>query len=318
MQIQFLGTGAGMPSKARNTSAIALKLLDEIGAVWLFDCGEATQHQILHTNLKPRKIDKIFITHLHGDHIFGLPGFLSSRSFLGGDEPLVIFGPVGLEQFVRQSLAISGTHLTYELEFREIYEGVIFEDEHVIVKCQKLKHVVPCYGYRIEQKDLPGKLNIDEARKQGVPFGPLLGKLKAGEDVVLEDGKVVKSISLLSEPQKGWIVTILGDTKFCEASIELSENADVLIHEATFDRGTEKLAAQYGHSTNVEAATVAKRANVKYLLMNHISARFMRKDIELLESDARLVFEHSKIVSDFSLFQWTNNKLIQEEDMNVD
>lgn len=318
MQIQFLGTGAGMPSKARNTSAIALKLLDEIGAVWLFDCGEATQHQILHTNLKPRKIEKIFITHLHGDHIFGLPGFLSSRSFLGGDEPLTIFGPKGLEDFVRQALTISGTHLTYELEFREIQEGIIFEDQHFIVKCQKLKHVVPCYGYRIEQKDLPGKLDIDEARKQGVPFGPLLGKLKAGEDVVLDNGQVVKSASLLSKSQKGWIVTILGDTKYCQQSIDLSENTDVLIHEATFDRGTEKLAAQYGHSTNVEAATVAKQANVKYLLMNHISARFMKKDVELLESDARLVFENSKIVSDFTLFQWRNNQLILEEDLNVD
>lgn len=318
MQIQFLGTGAGMPSKARNTSSIALKLLDEIGVVWLFDCGEATQHQILHTNLKPRKIEKIFITHLHGDHIFGLPGFLSSRSFLGGDEPLTIFGPSGLEQFIRQALSISGTHITYELVFQEIHEGIIFEDDQFIVKCQKLKHVVPCYGYRIEQKDLPGKLDIDEARRQGVPFGPLLGKLKSGEDVVLEDGQVVKSASLLSEPQKGWVVAVLGDTKFCQASIELSENADIVIHEATFDRGTEKLAAQYGHSTNVEAATVAKQANAKYLLMNHISARFMKKDIILLEEDAKSIFENSTIVSDFSLFKWSNNQLSLEEDINVD
>lgn len=106
MQIEFLGTGAGSPSKQRNVSSLALRLLEERNAIWLFDCGEATQHQILHTTIRPRKVEKIFITHLHGDHIFGLPGFLSSRSFQGGDEPLTIYGPKGIKDFVQTALKV--------------------------------------------------------------------------------------------------------------------------------------------------------------------------------------------------------------------
>ena len=112
MQIEFLGTGAGSPSKQRNVSSIALKLLEERNAVWLFDCGEATQHQILRTTIRPRKIEKIFISHLHGDHIFGLPGLLSSRSFQGGNEPLTIYGPVGIKEFVKTALKVSESRLS--------------------------------------------------------------------------------------------------------------------------------------------------------------------------------------------------------------
>src|SRR5690625_4562521 len=115
MDIQFLGTGAGLPSKERNVSSIALSLLQEINHIWLFDCGEATQHQILHTSIKPRKINKIFITHLHGDHIFGLPGLLSSRSFQSGEE-LTIYGPAGINEFIQTSLEVSGSHVTYPLQ----------------------------------------------------------------------------------------------------------------------------------------------------------------------------------------------------------
>src|SRR5690625_4183519 len=134
MEITFLGTGAGMPSKERNVSALVVNLLHEINELWLFDCGEATQHQILKTTLKPRKITKIFLTHLHGDHIFGLPGLLSSRSFLDGDEPVTIFGPKGIKKFVQTSLEMSHTQLTYPLYFKEINdEGIVYEDEHFVV-----------------------------------------------------------------------------------------------------------------------------------------------------------------------------------------
>ena len=117
MELLFLGTGAGVPAKLRNVTAMALKILQKRNAVWLFDCGEATQHQIIHTNLKPRKIEKIFITHLHGDHIFGLPGLLGSRSFQGGTDKLFIYGPKGIREFIEVSLQVSQTHLKYELEY---------------------------------------------------------------------------------------------------------------------------------------------------------------------------------------------------------
>lgn len=313
MQLQFIGTGAGMPSKFRNTSSLAVKLLDENGSIWLVDCGEATQHQILHTTIKPRKINKIFITHLHGDHIFGLPGFLSSRSFLGGTEPVTIYGPEGLEQWLRMTMQVTGTHLTYAIHYEVIQPGVIYEDEQFIVSCQKLQHVIDSYGFRVEQKDLPGKLAIDVARSLGVPNGPLLGKLKNGQDVTLENGTIITSDSVVSAPIKGFKLAILGDTKFCSASIELAQDVDIVIHEATFDKGTEKLAAVYGHSTNVEAATVAKKANAKVLLMNHISARFLASDLMKLKDEAREVFTNSQIVNDFEQYNWQNHQLVKHQ-----
>ena len=125
MQLQFLGTGAGQPSKARNVSSLVLKLLEEINEVWMFDCGEGTQHQILETTIKPRKISKIFITHLHGDHIFGLPGFLSSRSFQANEEQtdIEIYGPKGIKNFVMSSLRVSGSRLPYRIDFHEFDEN---------------------------------------------------------------------------------------------------------------------------------------------------------------------------------------------------
>ncbi|QCR32750.1 ribonuclease Z [Lysinibacillus sp. SGAir0095] len=313
MQLQFLGTGAGMPSKERNTSALVLKLLEERGTVWLFDCGEATQHQILHTTIRPRKIEKIFITHLHGDHIFGLPGFLSSRSFLGGEDTLTLYGPKGLKEWITASFNVSKTHLTYPIEFVEVQEGVVFEDEQFVVSTQLLEHVIPCYGYRIEQKPLPGELIIEKAIELGVPKGPLLGKLKNGNDIVLENGQTVLSKDVTAPPKKGFIITVLGDTKYCESAKTLSENADIVLHEATFDHKTEHLAASYGHSTNVEAARVAKEANARNLILNHISSRFLPHDLEALLNEAKEIFPNSFIANDFSQFEWKNSELLEDK-----
>ena len=139
MEIEFLGTGAGSPAKARNVSSLALRLLDERNAVWLFDCGEGTQHQILSTTLKPRKIEKIFITHLHGDHLFGLPGLLSSRSFQGGNEPLTIYGPKGIRDYAQTSLRLSESASTYSLILVELsVDGVFFVDATITVVCYRL------------------------------------------------------------------------------------------------------------------------------------------------------------------------------------
>ena len=303
MQLHFLGTGAGMPSKERNTSSVLLELYEQRGTAWMFDCGEATQHQILKTSIKPRKIEKIFITHLHGDHIFGLPGLLSSRSFLAGEDTLTIYGPPGIKAFIDMSLSISNTHIKYPLVIEEIGEGIIFEDEQFIVTAKLLQHIIPTFGYRIEQKNMPGELLIDKALALGVPKGPLLKQLKNGKNVVLEDGSVVNSSDVVGAAKKGTIITILGDTKYCEASIELASGADVLVHEATFDHHTEDLAASYGHSTNTEAATVAKKAGVKALILNHISARFLGKDVDDLLTQANQIFQNTYIAVDFSRYE---------------
>lgn len=309
MQLHFLGTGAGMPSKERNTTAIALKLLEERGTIWLFDCGEATQHQILHTSIKPRKIDKIFFTHLHGDHLFGLPGFLSSRSFLGGEDALTIYGPAGIRAWVEQTLKLTKTHLTYPIHFVEVKEGVVYEDNQFIVTAQPLEHVIECFGYRIEQKPLAGQLLIDKALALGVPKGPMLGKLKSGQDVVLADGTIVESAIVTSPPQKGFTITILGDTKFCQNAATLAQEADVVVHEATFDHATIHLAAQYGHSTNTEAAQIAKQAAAKQLLLTHISARFLAHDLVPFLQEAQEIFPNTIIAQDQMLLEWRNQQL---------
>lgn len=312
MELFFLGTGAGMPSKQRNTSSLILNLSAEQMGYWMFDCGEATQHQLLRTPIKPRKINKIFITHLHGDHIFGLPGFLGSRSFLGGDDELTIYGPVGIKEWITTTLRLTKTHLTYPLKIEEIQGGCIFEDDWFKVSAKELEHVIECFGFRVEQKPLPGKLLADKAFEAGVPKGPLLKRLKDGEDIELADGRIVYSKDVTGDAQKGFTVAILGDTKYCSAAIELADEADILIHEATFDNETGDLAKDYGHSTVGDAALTAKEANVKALIANHISARFLQEDITSLKEQGSAIFPNIHIAEDFSHFEWKNEQLIKK------
>ncbi|CUS26427.1 ribonuclease Z [Paucilactobacillus oligofermentans DSM 15707 = LMG 22743] len=303
MQIEFLGTGAGSPSKQRNVTSIALRLLEERNAIWLFDVGEATQHQILRTTIRPRKIEKIFITHLHGDHIFGLQGLLSSRSFQGGDEPLTIYGPTGIQKYVKTCLSASESKLSYPLNFIEISEpGVVFEDSTFKVECDHLDHKIECFGYRITEKDHPGELLVDKLREAGIPSGPLYGQLKAGKKVELSDGRILDGNDFIGQPQKGRIVTILGDSRKIDASIKLSENADVLVHESTYGKGEAKMARNHYHSTSVQAAEEAKKAGAHKLLLTHISARYIGRDAYELAYQVRDIFEDTRVVNDFDVF----------------
>jgi len=295
----FLGTGAGIPAKLRNVTSIALKLLEERKAVWLFDCGEATQHQILHTSLKPRRIEKIFITHLHGDHIFGLPGLLGSRSFQSGDSELTVFGPKGLRQFITVSLQISDTHLQYPLKIVEIEDGIIFEDDQFLVEAAKLDHAVESFGYRIIEKDKPGTLNAKKLRDDGIPPGPIYAKLKNGESVELDNQKIIHGKDYLGPTIKGRIITILGDTRTCANALKLAANADVLVHESTFSADNEEMAYEYFHSTTTQAAKTALQANAKMLCLTHISSRYGLEDSKHLVEEAKSIFKNTYIAHDF-------------------
>lgn len=304
MELQFLGTGAGVPAKHRNVSSIALKLLDERNAVWLFDCGEGTQLQILKSTIRPRKIEKIFITHLHGDHIFGLPGLLSSRSFQGGNEKLEIYGPVGIAEYVRTALKVSQTRLSYELKFIEITkEGTIFSDKQFTVTCSRLDHGIESFGYRIIEADHEGELQVEKLTALNIPSGPIYGKIKRGESVELPDGRIINGQDFVGEKKLGRIVTILGDTRKSNNSVSLAEDADLLVHESTFNKDEAKMAKAYYHSTSHQAAQVALNANAKKLILTHISARYLTGDIIQLENEAKEIFPNTKIVKDMEIVE---------------
>lgn len=310
MEIEFLGTGAGMPSKQRNTSALVMDLNDENGENWLFDCGEATQHQLLHSTIKPKKITKIFITHLHGDHIFGLPGFLSSRAFLGGTDPVDLYGPAGLKQWLQHTYQVTGTYLPYSLNVHEVTDGLILETDAFKVYAKEVQHVIQSFGFRIEQKELAGTLLIDRAIAAGVPKGPLLQRLKDGHDVTLDSGVVVSSRDVTTARKKGFVVAVIGDTAYCEAAVALAADADVLIHEATFTAMYADTAREFGHSTVVDAAMVARRAGVKQLVVNHISSRFMPSEMAAFVAEGTAVFPAVLVADDFMRLRLRDGRLV--------
>lgn len=300
VEICFLGTGAGLPSKGRNVSSIALNLLQEINSVWLFDCGEATQHQILHTTIKPRKINKIFITHLHGDHIFGLPGLISSRSFLDGQDELKVYGPKGIKQFIETSLSVSKTHITYPLTIIEYDEGVIYEDDYFKVSTIKLDHGITSYGFKIAEKDKPGQLLVHKLKEAGIQPGPIYKQIKENNMTTLEDGRTIKREDFIGPPKKGRVITIFGDTRYIEDHYKFINESDVLIHEATFDKESVELAKKYFHTTTAQAAQLAKLSDVKKLILTHISSRYQKSDEKKLLQEAKDIFPNTIIAHDFT------------------
>ncbi|MFF2479463.1 ribonuclease Z [Paenibacillus sp. NPDC058071] len=299
MELWFLGTGAGRPMKERNVTSIAMKLPEPDCGLWMFDAGEATQHQLMRTPLKMSKLSVLFVTHMHGDHTFGIPGLLSTRSYVGGNGPLKVIGPSGIREMIETAMRLSGTHIDYEISYVEIAEdGVVYEDERFTVEAGKLEHRVPCYGYRVMEKEQPGKLDVGLLQRLGVAAGPLYGKLKRGEDITLPDGSMLRGSDVTGQPLPGRIVTVLGDTRPCEGTVRLARDADLLVHEATFGAGQEEKAHLYGHSTTMEAAAAAREAGARRLVMTHFSSRFTADDLPQLEQEAQSVFPESTAAFD--------------------
>ncbi|MBZ2398280.1 ribonuclease Z [Erwinia amylovora] len=302
MHLQFLGTGAGTPSRERNVTSIALDLQGVRNATWLFDCGEGTQHQILCTPIKPGRIEKIFITHLHGDHIFGLPGLLTSRSMNGCVEPMTLYGPPGIKTFVETSLSLSGSWLTFPLEIIEIGAGEVFQDAQFRVTAYPLTHPVECYGYRIDEHDKPGALDAPKLAAQGIPAGPYFYDLKQGRSVTLADGRVINGWDYVGGKIKGRSLAIFGDTAPTAAAVELASEVDVIVHEATLEVAMEEKANGRGHSSTVQAARVAQQSGAKKLIITHLSSRYLHHDYERLLAECRAVFPHTEMAHDFALF----------------
>ncbi|RXZ77286.1 ribonuclease Z [Paenibacillaceae bacterium] len=297
MELTFLGTAAGRPMKGRNVSAVALQL-SQSGQFWLFDCGEATQHQLLKTSLKLNKLDRIFITHMHGDHVFGLPGLLSTRSFLEGTGPLTLYGPPGIREYLEMALRLTGTNLNYELHIHEVADGTILDTDAYTVETALLDHRIASYGYRVTEKPKPGRLLVELLKELNVPSGPLYGQLKRGEDVVLEDGTIVAASQATAPPEQGRIITILGDTAPCRNAVVLARQADVLVHEATFSAELAEKAIKYGHSTTHHAAETAREAKARQLILTHFSTRYKEEELSELAAEARTIFEQTSAAVD--------------------
>jgi ribonuclease Z len=302
MYITFLGTSSGAPTTARNVSAIALGF-DQQSTLWLFDCGEGTQHQFMRSPLKLGNVERIFITHLHGDHIFGLPGLLATRSLqLASSTPITIYAPQGLENYLKTVLSLSNSHLGYDVTTVAVQKGLIYEDETLQVFCAPLEHTVAAFGYAIIEKPRAGRFKVEEASKLGIPAGPVYAKLKKGEVVTFDDGRIIDGKNLVEPPRPGRKVVYCTDTVFSQASVELAKGADVLIHEATFSKEDAATAKKGGHSTTAQAAQVALLAGVKTLIITHFSSRYegdRGAGIEALLKEAQEVFPNTVAARDF-------------------
>ncbi|HEY9702009.1 MAG TPA: ribonuclease Z [Allocoleopsis sp.] len=301
MNITFLGTSSGVPTKSRNVSSIALRLFQK-AEFWLFDCGEGTQHQILRSDLRVSQIRRIFITHLHGDHIFGLMGLLASCGLAGNVEAIDMYGPPGLDEYIKASQRYSQTHFLFNLKVHTVEPGKIYEDDQYIVSCLPLKHRVTAFGYRISEKDRPGEFNVAKAKSLGITPGAIYGRLKKGEDVTLPDGRIIKGQDFCAPTEVGRKVVYCTDTIYCDNAVELSKDADVLIHEATFAHEDADLAFERLHSTSTMAAQVALGAGVKKLFMTHFSPRYAPGNplqLDSLLKEAQSIFPNTDIAYDF-------------------
>lgn len=301
MCLTFLGTGSGTPTRTRNTAATIYARPDR-SEFWLFDCGEATQHQMLRHGINMNKVSRVFITHMHGDHTFGLPGFISSRAFRTPGDPLTIYGPPGIAEFVSVTLNTSASHIRYPLEVVELDhagEVPLSQDDTVTVRYTTLDHGVQSYAYRITEADQPGELQVDKLIDHGVQPGPRYGQLKRGEDITLDNGTVLRSADFVGPPQPGPDIVLFGDTRFVPGHADFAAGADLMVHEATYGPEYPDKAQKYFHSTTTQAAELARQARVKKLVLTHFSARYDtdEKLAELL-AGAQAIFPHTVLAAD--------------------
>jgi ribonuclease Z len=305
LQITYLGTSSGVPTRSRNVSSVALRL-PQRAEVWLFDCGEGTQHQFLRSEFKSSQIRRIFITHMHGDHIFGLMGLLASCGLAGNRQQRIdIYGPKPLNDYLQASRRYSQTHFSLPIKVHTVEPGLVFEDEEFRVVCELLEHRVPAFGYRVEERDRTGRFDVKRAKAMGIPAGPVYGQLKQGKRVKLPDGRIINGNDLCGPTLPGRKFVYCTDTIFSERSIELAQGADVLSHEATFSHRDAELAYQRMHSTSTMAAQVALAAQVKQLIITHFSPRYAPgNDIELkdLLAEARAIFPNTIMAHDFMTY----------------
>lgn len=291
-----LGCGGMMPLPYRHLTSV---LLRRDGDLFLFDGGEGTQVSLRRLNLKWKKINAIFVSHTHADHVTGLPGILMLSAQVDRNEPLYIFGPPKIAEYIESSRKVLDMYINYPIVVKEITAPcVCYQGEGFTVRAFPLEHTKTCVGYTLEEEDRPGEFNPEEAARLKVPRGPLWGKLQHGQNVINEDGIEVKPEQVVGQARKGRKFSFVTDTLYLPSIAEEVKNSDLLICEGMFADDCEDQAKEKKHMTSRQAATIARDADVKRMAIIHYSPRYNDKDLELLLKQAREVYPETLLTKD--------------------
>lgn len=299
MKLTILGCYAATPRTFTNPTS---QLIEIRNRLFLIDCGEGTQVQLRKNKIKFSKINHIFISHLHGDHFYGLIGLISTFSLLNRNNDLAIYGPKGIKEIILLQLRLSNSWPNFGLHFHELTSNqseLIFEDDKVMVKTIPLKHRVYTNGFLFEEKIAERKLNVDAVREYQIEKC-YFQNIKNGKDILLDDGTLISNEKLTFDPEKPKSYAFCSDTSYNEDIIPIIENADVLYHESTFLESEASLATKTMHSTAIEAATIAKKAQVGQLVLGHYSTRY--DSILLFKEEAETIFRNVLLADDGKSF----------------
>lgn len=285
-----------MPLPYRHLTSV---LLRREGDLFLFDGGEGTQVSLRKLNLRWKKINAIFISHTHADHVTGLPGLLMLSSQVDRDDPLYIFGPPKIAEYIDTSRKVLDMYINYQIIVKEITEpGIVYEGEGFTVRAFPLSHTKTCVGYALEEHERPGAFNPERARDLKVPCGPLWSKLQSGEKVVSTDGREVMPEEVLGAARKGRKFSYVTDTKYMPTIAREVFDSDLLVCEGMFENALASDAAEKKHMTAKQAATVAKDAMVKKMALIHYSPRYTDSDLKILLDEARSIFPETILSRD--------------------
>ncbi|HEV8080164.1 MAG TPA: ribonuclease Z [Chitinophagaceae bacterium] len=293
LAVTILGSNSAIPAFGRHPTAQVVQNAEQS---FLIDCGEGTQMQMTRYKIRSSKINHIFISHLHGDHYFGLIGLLTSMGLAGRKHELHLYAPETLKSIIDLQLQVASAHLPYELHFHPLKaECIILDDKKIIVECFKVKHRIECWGFLFKEKKNLRKINIDEVAKYNIPASAY-DSLHMGENYITEDNTVIKNelVTLAVTPPK--IYAYCADTLYDEGLIEKIKNVDLLYHEATYLHVLQLKAASRFHSTSIEAATIAKKAIVKKLLLGHFSS--MYETLDEFKTEACSIFENTELAEE--------------------
>ena len=299
-EVFVLGTSGMMPLPNRFLTSAMVR---RDGELFLFDCGEGTQVSLKMLNLKWKKIHSIFISHMHADHVTGLPGILMLSSQVDRDEPLTLYGPPKLKEYVDANRRILDMYINYEIIVKTVEPGIILETDDFIVRAFRLNHTKPCLGYVMQEKDRPGEFHPEKAQELGIPVGPLWGKLQRGETVTLSDGRVITSTDVMGEKRGGRKFSYVTDSLYLPSIAKEVEHSDLLLCEGMFTSDMEETAYEKKHMTSGQAAQIAKDAEVAKLGLLHYSPRYGDRELRFLLKDARKIFPDTILTKDRMSFE---------------